>query len=458
MFKLSVLTSLLCICSFSYADLSYLDSSNADSSEQQQIVELEQQVSTLKDTIDQLMDTQKKLANTQILKNKPEITVEPPIQASTRPGWMMNPATQTQIKFYGSFRVHSTYDFAGSTERTTDIFNPTNRVPLNSENATKGSLNVSAATTVLGVEFIQPTKYGDVLANIEGDFMSNNTLRVNGSGGFRLRHAYLEWGNWLVGQTNSPFESNETSPATVDVLGPMGSSGNRVVQARYTKAVSENQNLAVALEGGDVDLFAGTQQTTGGGRLPSVAAKYDYAFPNQKGRLQLYGLVHENRVSTNNDNDTEKWGWGLGVGTRINLTAKDTVFMQHYHLKGDNRYTLYAGPNPAYVVTVDADGKYIINRSEYSTFLLGYVHLWTPKWRSSLIGGTVWYRDTTPYAKALAGNPLNNKRVYNIIGNSFYTPVRNFDLGMEYTYGQRETFTGEKGDYSRINLLMRYNF
>ncbi|GAB3044298.1 DcaP family trimeric outer membrane transporter [Acinetobacter apis] len=449
MFKLSVLTTLLCVCSLSYADTI---------EEQQQINELEQQVSKLKDAVEELMDKQKDLKQAHVLKNSPDITAEAPIQATTRPGWITNPFTQTQIKFYGSFRIHTTYDTAGSSAGTTDVFNPTNRVPLNSSNPTKGSLNVTAATTVLGVELIQPTIYGDLLANFEGDFMSNNAMRVNGSGAFRVRHAYVEWGNWLVGQTNSPFISNETTPATVDALGPMGSSGSRVVQARYTKAISENQNIAVALEGGDVDSFAGVRQTNGGGRLPGFAAKYDYAFPNQKGRLQLYGLVHENRVSTNNNDDVEKWGWGFGIGTRFNLTPKDTLFIQHYHIKGDNRYILYAGPNPAYVVVTDADGKYMINRSEYNTFLMGYVHLWTPKWRSSLIGGTVWYRDSTPYAKALASNSANNKRVYNIVGNSFFTPVRNFDLGMEYTYGQRETFTGEKGDYSRINFLMRYNF
>ncbi|WP_228272731.1 DcaP family trimeric outer membrane transporter, partial [Acinetobacter sp. TUM15366] len=28
----------------------------------------------------------------------------------------------------------------------------------------------------------------------------------------------------------------------------------------------------------------------------------------------------------------------------------------------------------------------------------------------------------------------------------------------EYTYGQRKTFADDKGDYSRINLLAKYNF
>lgn len=32
------------------------------------------------------------------------------------------------------------------------------------------------------------------------------------------------------------------------------------------------------------------------------------------------------------------------------------------------------------------------------------------------------------------------------------------DLGVEYTYGKRETFSNLEGKLSRINLLGRYNF
>ncbi|MEO3700128.1 DcaP family trimeric outer membrane transporter [Acinetobacter ursingii] len=55
-------------------------------------------------------------------------------------------------------------------------------------------------------------------------------------------------------------------------------------------------------------------------------------------------------------------------------------------------------------------------------------------------------------------NQSYNKTLYNAIANIIYTPVKNVDLGAEYTYGQRETFAGDKGDLSRINFLTRYSF
>ncbi|MDO7325352.1 DcaP family trimeric outer membrane transporter, partial [Acinetobacter baumannii] len=51
-----------------------------------------------------------------------------------------------------------------------------------------------------------------------------------------------------------------------------------------------------------------------------------------------------------------------------------------------------------------------------------------------------------------------NKRLINASVNLFWTPVEKVDLGVEYTYGKRETFSNLEGKLSRINLLGRYNF
>ncbi|WP_265937237.1 DcaP family trimeric outer membrane transporter, partial [Acinetobacter baumannii] len=55
-------------------------------------------------------------------------------------------------------------------------------------------------------------------------------------------------------------------------------------------------------------------------------------------------------------------------------------------------------------------------------------------------------------------NPDQNKRLINASVNLFWTPVEKVDLGVEYTYGKRETFSNLEGKLSRINLLGRYNF
>lgn len=448
----------------------------------QQVADLKAQVAELQQMVQQLSSQQQSQAvqlqqQAEIAAAKPAPVVAP-VAASTKPGWFTLPDGQTQVKLYGSVRVDATYDTKANP--TSSINNNTNSVPLNSANGTKNNLNVTAATSRIGLDIVRPTEYGDLVGKIEADFAGNATgsSYINGNGTFRVRHAYFSLGKWLVGQTTSPFVNTDTAPETVDFNGPMGYGSTRTVQARYTQPITANQKLLVALEGGDVDgtnsnstFTSGTTVTTSGGnRLPALTARYDIATADKKGLLQVHGLVHENRVSvatasnnTGTNIDETKLGWGVGVGAKYSLTPNDTVFANYYHVKGDSKYLLYT--NTAYIAT--RNGTDInIYESEYDTGLLGYSHKWSPKWRSTVAAGAIWYKnnnDYADYAKTVGSTSLN-KKLYNIIVNSFYSPVKNVDLGVEYTYGQRETFasktatTDNQGDYSRVNLMAKYSF
>ncbi|MFT4021067.1 MAG: DcaP family trimeric outer membrane transporter, partial [Acinetobacter sp.] len=321
---------------------------------------------------------------------------------------------------------------------------------------------------------------GDLIGKIEADFAGSNSqgsLTTNGNGALRVRHAYLSLNKWLVGQTTSPFVNNDTAPETVDFNGPMGYSSQRNVQVRYTQPTFKNQQVLVALEGGDADNISSTTSTTlsdgssvktsGGNRLPALTVRYDIATADKKGLLQLHGLVHENRISvatTSANLEEEKLGWGVGIGAKYNLTPADTLFANYYHVKGDSKYQLYT--NSAYVASRTGSELSILE-SEFNSALVGYSHKWSPKWRSTIAAGAIWYNDDNAYAKYAKENDTSgalNKKLYNVIVNSFYSPVKGVDIGAEYTYGQRETFYNStagqdnKGDYSRVNLLARYSF
>ncbi|WP_171495302.1 DcaP family trimeric outer membrane transporter [Acinetobacter soli] len=443
---------------------------------------LRKEVNELKQLVQQL-STQQKAA--------PVVMAPPPAPApmvaaapapkapsNAKPGWFVLPDGQTQVKLYGSIRGDATYDFEGNP--SPNINNNTNSVPLNSANATKNSLNVSAATTRFGFDFSRPTDLGELTGKIEADFAGgiaadSSSRTTNGNGSLRVRHAYFSLGKWLVGQTTSPFVNTDTAPETVDFNGPMGYGSTRTVQVRYTQPIDANQKVLLAVEGGDVDNINSASATTvfknsggavvqqtntsGGNRLPALTARYDYTTADKKGLVQVHGLVHENRISVNDDVDETKLGWGIGVGGKYSLTPADTVFANYYHVKGDNRYLLYG--NSAYVAyqnnaTAAANATDLsIYESEFNSGLIGYSHKWSPKVRSTLAAGAIWYKDDNSFAERA---PTLNKQLYNVIVNSFYTPTKNVDLGVEYTYGQRKTFQDQEGDYSRLNLMAKYSF
>ena len=418
----------------------------------QQVTDLQNEVAQLKQLVTQLANQQQQQA-VQLQERAAPAPVVAPTIASSKPGWITLADGQTQLKVYGSVRADATYDFAG-VNSATSIYNATDKVPLNSTNATKDSLNVSAAASRVGVEMIRPTQYGDLNAKLEADFLGSNV--TNGNGSFRVRHAYVALDRWLVGQTTSPFANGDTSPEGVDLNGEVGSGTKRTVQVRYTQPISDNQKVLVALEGGDVENFTRTSQTTGGGRFPAVTARYDIKTADKKGLLQLHGLIHENRVSTTKSNTEEKIGWGVGIGGKYQITPEDALFANYAYVKGDSKYILYT--NPAYAVVAQGSDNYDLYESEYGTALLGYGHKWNNQWRSTLAAGALWYKGDNKYAQVNEIKSEYNKSLYNVILNTFYTPVKSIDLGAEYTYGQRKTFTDQKGDYSRLNLMARYNF
>lgn len=447
----------------------------------QQVADLKAQVAELQQMVQSLSSQQQQQAvqlqqQAQIAAAKPAPVA--PTASSTKPGWITLADGQTQIKIYGSVRADSTYDTKANP--TASITNNTNSVPLNSAKGTQDSLNVSAATSRIGIDIVRPTEYGNLTGKIETDFMGANQTNSNGS--LRVRHAYLSLGKWLAGQTTSPFVNTDTMPETVDYNGAMGGGTQRNVQVRYTQPITANQKVLVALEGGDVDsINSGSASTvfkdskgntilattsSGGNRLPALTARYDITTADKKGLLQVHGLLHENRISLNDNVDETKLGWGVGVGGKYSFTPNDTVFANYYHIKGDSKYMLFQ--NPAYVAyqnATTAATDVSIYESESDSALIGYSHKWSPKFRSTVAAGAIWYKNSNDYADfAKTNNSATlNKSLYNVIVNSFYSPVKDVDLGVEYTYGQRETFaktagTDNKGDYSRVNLMARYNF
>lgn len=89
---------------------------------------------------------------------------------------------------------------------------------------------------------------------------------------------------------------------------------------------------------------------------------------------------------------------------------------------------------------------------------VGYTHKWTAAFNS-----TVAYAHTRFSDNAVSGAPSTsdfapNKKINQFWLNSFYTPYKNFDLGLDYIWGKRETFDGYEGVMSRLTAMARYRF
>ncbi len=98
-----------------------------------------------------------------------------------------------------------------------------------------------------------------ITAFVEMDFFttSNGNEVVSNSYSPRLRHAFLKWNNWTVGQTWSTFQDVAALPEALDFVGPAESTTFiRQSMIRYTTGNLELavENPQTFVSGGDRDL------------------------------------------------------------------------------------------------------------------------------------------------------------------------------------------------------------
>ena len=80
----------------------------------------------------------------------------------------------------------------------------------------------------------------------------------------------------------------------------------------------------------------------------------------------------------------------------------------------------------------------------------------SPKLRSTLGYGLVLADKNSDFADL--ASEAENETLQQAWLNVMYSPVTPITLGLEYVYGERETFNGQTGKDNRIGAMARYNF
>ncbi len=370
-----------------------------------------------------------------------------PAAAPKANGLSFTTPSGTEVKFYGNIRADVAYQAEGGSAAR--MYNQISTVPLNGSVDSKTGapleasdrLKTTLAATRFGFDFKTPTDGKDLAGKLEVDFLgANDTLRI--------RHAYMTYGNWLVGQTWSNFAVPDYMPESVDALGYVGGAVKRTPQVRYTQTFSPNTNFAVALEDSK---DSKDSDATNAMRLPALSARLNQKFANGAGIITPRVMVAEKKTSTD-----ETTAWGAGLGLKYNLTPSTTLKADYYHVKGDSSFVSWA--NPGYI----ADAKNnILEENEFDSITVGLTQQFTPKWRGTLGYGYMKADDNKDYIaannKLTTPNSLNDN-LWQGWANVFYSPVKPLSFGLEYVYGERETFEGKTGEDNRVQATAIYNF
>ncbi len=374
------------------------------------------------------------------------------VEAGTMPGSFKVPGTETSMKIYGYAQLDVTHDMKG---RGSDISNNdwASFLPVQpldnggvSGKSSKGQTFATARTSRIGFQTSTPIKDGALTTKVEGDFNAPNPFQgelATNSTGFRLRHAYGEFGNWLVGQTWSTYMDLNSLPDTVDFNPPGGVTMIRQPMVRYSIPMGSSK-LALAVENPQSLTFSGQDFD----KTPDFIANWTFA--SKTATVALSGVSHEYKNSLHSTR-----GYGLSLGTSLKFGG-DTLVASVQGGDGIGRYMF----NSIVQGAIDTGSR--IETWKAWGWQAGFTHVWNPTLRSNILGGQTFFtkNDAANTAQRALGSPdlYPNKRIDQASVNTFYTYDKNIELGLEYAWGKRRTFNAETGTQSRINATVHYNF
>ena len=407
---------------------------NAATAEQKQIQQLRQEVETLKTLIQQQQQVQLQQAS-QIAQ----------VKAAPQSGLAgLKSKAGADVNLYGFVRADANYILDGADEDFSNVKGTNGDV--------KDKLNATLKTTRLGLDFKTNVEGADVGGKVEVDFAGTNDS-------VRIRHAYLTYNNWLVGQTTSNFLGGY-SPEMIDFSTNVGTGTNRLPQVRYSVNATPTTKLIFSAEEG------GSKGISGSKAIYSVDANKDLVTTNVDtsttkyvapvltakvvqnftgGSASARAFVEHYKDETARD---DKMGYGVAAGVGFNPIEPLQLVADVSYVKGNSNYLI--GSNDAYEIV---DGN--IEQNEAVAANIGATYRISPKLRTTLAYGTIIADDGTKFAKANGGA---NERLSQAWVNFIYSPVKPIDFGIEYVKGDRKTFSGEKHDDDRVGLMAKYNF
>ena len=358
------------------------------------------------------------------------------------PGYFRLPGTETLLRIGGYAKTDFIYDLkpAGNA----DSFIPAT-IPIPAPAAFNNS-TISVRPTRMNADFLVPTKSGGSYRFfVEVDLFGTNATTP------RLRHAYGQAKNFLVGQTFSNFMDPDAGPDQLDFQGPNAQVSIRSPQFRYSLLVANKTTFSLSAEKPTSDVAFTTPQFTAQPNSPAPDGTLKLRREMDRGHVQLSVVLRSVAAYLPDGLHGAVFGWGFNLAGAERLWGKDTVVYQAAYGNGIERYI-----NDTSGLGIDAGVSSLENPHLQALPVVATYgalqHFWLPQLRSSIIYSFVQVQNTE-------AEPGSTYRQGNYTaGNLIWNPFGSLTVGGEFLYGWRDNKDGTTGNAPRIQFSAKYNF
>jgi outer membrane DcaP-like protein len=357
-------------------------------------------------------------------------------------GFFILPGTQTLLKIGGYFKTDFINDLkpAGNT----DSFIPSS-FPIPQVTGVNNS-TISIRPTRLSLDFRVPSKIaGEVRFYLEGDLFGTNATTP------RLRHAYAQVWNVLIGQTFTNFMDPDAFPDTLDFQGPNGMVSLRNPQFRYGFALGPSTTFYVSIEKPSSDVIFKTAQFTAQPNAPAPDGAIRLRQEFERGHVQVAGIFRSIAAFLPDGRTDSVFGWGVNTSAGVKTFGKDNMILGVAAGHGISRYIQDTSG-----LGIDAEVTSFTNPHLEATPAVGveaaYQHYWLKRLRSSAVYSyaAVNNTDRAPVTTYNHATYTGTNLIWSLFGS--------LNVGAEFLYGWAMEQNGQKANAPRIQFSAKYSF
>lgn len=357
----------------------------------------------------------------------------------------------TDIKFSGYFKVDAMFSNYSDGSLSSQNLGRDFYVPsLTPVGGAEESTQFDAHAKQTRFRFTSNTKTdeGDTITGVlELDFLvtPGGNERVSNSYVPRVRHAFINYQGWTVGQTWTTFQDVKTLPESVDFVGTTdGVVFGRQALVRYTTGAwefaLENSESTITPFGG------GARIVSDDGAVPDAVVRYTHTA--DWGHISVAGLVRQLTLEVPGTVDDSVTSAGISINSKIKVGGKDDVRLSFTTGSGLGRYIALNAVNGA---VLDANNN--LETIDSTAYSVAYRHVWNNKMRSTVSYSALSVDNDV----ALTGGSATES-TYSVSANLLYSPTAKITVGGEIKQATREIETGADGDMTRVQFTMKYAF
>ena len=346
-----------------------------------------------------------------------------------------------KLRIYGSMRLNGAYDLNGLTN--TNGFS-TYDIPVGEESIDQERFFMAPYQTRLGIEITRSGLLSNFKIKIESDFLGANN-------GLRIRHAFVETGNFVIGQTWSTFTDVNSVPQTVDVDGPNSSVQLRTVRIRYAERLLQSKlRYIVSLEAPSPDIIVtdSLSDRVPAQFLPDIAGQLTRNF--NFGYLSFSTIIRSITVKDSSGSSEQILGYGFLLAGVYNLDTKNKFLFQG----------VYGAAISRFITALNGKGVDLVYNPTTNLFeatksfgiMLSYLHNWRSDISSAFTLGMVGIinKDFEP------ADAFSQSWYYSC--NVFWNALLGVRLGLEIAQGRRINEDGNFGKATRIGFIFYADF